>query len=156
MKTAQLGAKIKQWQTNNSEGFATDWNILLTGYKNMVKQAIQCLPVCLQLGHLPHKVSADGAEGGLVEEDGRELVAPDHVDLGLLEGSSPPVQRGHSIFRHHLYRLLAGRCGEEGEPRSQTGSYDDQNLSFVDDITVSLEEPRLCFKSVLAFLAQTN
>lgn len=71
------------------------------------------------LGNLPHKVSADGAEGGLVEEDGRELVVPDDMDLGLLDSSSPPVQRGDSILGHHLYRLLTRHCGGEGGKGSQ-------------------------------------
>lgn len=73
-----------------------------------------------ELGNLPHKVSADGAEGGLVEEDGYELVAPDNMDLGLLESSSPPVQCGDSILRHHLHGLLARHCGEEGESQIKT------------------------------------
>lgn len=71
------------------------------------------------LGNLPHKVSADGAEGGLVEEDGGELVVPDDMDLGLLDSSSPPVQRGDSVLGHHLDRLLTRHCGEEGGKGSQ-------------------------------------
>lgn len=93
-----------------------------------------------ELGNLPHKVSADGAEGGLVEEDGRELVAPHHMDFGLLESSSPPVQRGDSVLGHRLYRLLTLHCGDEGEPRSQTqkGVFSGGLSSQTSDVTQTL------------------
>lgn len=44
--------------------------------------------VCL---HVPDKLLADGAEGGLWEEGGAELVALDHVHLGLLDGAAALV-----------------------------------------------------------------
>ena len=59
--------------------------------------------VCVLLS--PDEVPADGAEGRLVEERGRELVTSDFVNLVLFDGSSPPVERRESIFRVHLHRL---------------------------------------------------
>lgn len=40
----------------------------------------------------PDELLADGAEGGLGEEGGAELVALHHVDLGLLDGAASLVQ----------------------------------------------------------------
>lgn len=54
-------------------------------------------------GISPEKLSADGAEGGLAEEGGRELVVFDEVNFGLLESSSPPVEGCGSIFRRNLH-----------------------------------------------------
>lgn len=134
------------------------------------------------LGNLPHKVSADGAEGGLVEEDGRELVVPDDMDLGLLDSSSPPVQRGDSILGHHLYRLLTRHCGRKAvkvHKLREKGSCRDHyywNLPLIDkhqrfELTVltyftancmhsffpdSLEETRLCFICALACWHEQN
>lgn len=46
---------------------------------------------------LPDKLLADGAEGGLGEEGGAELVALDHVHLGLLDGAAALVQRKQAL-----------------------------------------------------------
>ena len=52
---------------------------------------------------VPDKLLADGAEGGLGEEGGAELVTLDQVDLGLLDGPASLVQREQA-----LSVLLAG------------------------------------------------
>ena len=52
---------------------------------------------------VPDKLLADGAEGGLREESGAELVALHQVDLGLLDGPASLVQREQA-----LAVLLAG------------------------------------------------
>lgn len=54
----------------------------------------------------PDKVSAHGAECGLSEEGGDELVVLDEMDLGLLDGSSPPVQGGSLFLLRRLLTLL--------------------------------------------------
>lgn len=55
---------------------------------------------------LPDKVSAHRAESRLSEEGGNELVVLDEVDLGLLDGSSPPVQGGSLFLLFRLFTLL--------------------------------------------------
>lgn len=45
----------------------------------------------------PDELLADGAEGGLGEEGGAELVALDHVHLGLLDGAAALVQRKQAL-----------------------------------------------------------
>lgn len=54
----------------------------------------------------PDKVSADGAESGLSEEGGDELVVLDEMDLGLLDGSSPTVEGGSLFLLCRLLTLL--------------------------------------------------
>lgn len=47
--------------------------------------------------YAPDEVFADGAEGGLTEEGGAELVALHHVYFGLLDGTSALVEREHAV-----------------------------------------------------------
>lgn len=54
----------------------------------------------------PDKVSAHGAESGLPEEGGDELVVLDEMDLGLLDGSSPTVDCGSLFLLCSLLTLL--------------------------------------------------
>lgn len=51
----------------------------------------------LTASYAPDKLLADGAEGRLREEGGAELVALHQVDLGLLDGASPLVEREHAV-----------------------------------------------------------
>lgn len=55
------------------------------------------------LGISPEELPADRAEGGLAEESGSELMVPDHVNLGLLESSSPPVEGCESVLWSNLH-----------------------------------------------------
>lgn len=64
---------------------------------------------------LPDKLLADGAEGGLGEEGGAELVALDHVHLGLLDGAAALVQRKQALS---LPLLLALALAIHPSPRS--------------------------------------
>lgn len=57
-------------------------------------------------GNSPDELSAHGAEGGLAEEGGGELVVLDDVYFGLLEGSSPPVEGRESLLTRHLHGWL--------------------------------------------------
>ena len=54
----------------------------------------------------PDELLADGAEGGLAEEDGAELVVLDEVDLGLLDGPPAPGQGGQPVLRDDPPRRL--------------------------------------------------
>lgn len=54
----------------------------------------------------PDKVSAHGAESGLPEEGGDELVVLDEMDLGLLDGSSPTVDGGSLFLLRSLLTLF--------------------------------------------------
>ena len=54
----------------------------------------------------PDELLADGAEGGLAEEDGAELVVLDEVDLGLLDGPPAPGQVGQPVLRDDPHRRL--------------------------------------------------
>ena len=54
----------------------------------------------------PDELLADGAEGGLAEEDGAELMVLDLVDLGLLDGPSAPGQGGQPVLRDDPHRRL--------------------------------------------------
>lgn len=47
--------------------------------------------------YAPDELFADGAEGGLREEGGAELVALHHVYFGLLDGASALVEREHAV-----------------------------------------------------------
>lgn len=59
----------------------------------------------------PEELSADGAEGGLAEERGNELVVFDAVNLLLLNGSSPPVESHNAFWRRSLSGRLACHRG---------------------------------------------
>ena len=54
----------------------------------------------------PDELLADGAEGGLAEEDGAELVVLDEVDLGLLDGPPALGQGGQPVLRDDPHRRL--------------------------------------------------
>lgn len=60
----------------------------------------------IPLAVVPDELFADGAEGGLGEEGGAELVALHHVDFGLLDGAAPLVEREQTFSL--LLRLLVG------------------------------------------------
>lgn len=45
-----------------------------------------------QLVRVPDELFADGAERGLREERGAELVTLDHVNFGLFDGAPPLVE----------------------------------------------------------------
>lgn len=54
---------------------------------------------------VPDKLVAHGAKRGLGEKGGRELVALDVVDFGLLDGS-PALMQGEESLRPELPRVL--------------------------------------------------
>lgn len=53
---------------------------------------------------VPDKLFADGAEGGLREKGGAELVTFDNVNFGLFDGPSPLMQGEQTLS--HLSRLF--------------------------------------------------
>lgn len=59
----------------------------------------------------PKELSADRAEGGLVEEGGYELVILDDMNLGLLDSSSPPVEGHNTILGNRPNGWVRCHCG---------------------------------------------
>lgn len=84
-------------------------------------------------GDWPDKLPADGAEGGLAEERGDELVVLDEVDLGLLDGSSSAVYSGDLFVLSGLLSLYWSGRGREDESSHDLGARRPGPLSNASD-----------------------
>jgi len=84
-------------------------------------------------GDWPDKLPADGAEGGLAEERGDELVVLDEVDLGLLDGSSSAVYSGDLFLLSGLHSLYWSGRGREDESSHDLGARTPGPLSNASD-----------------------